>query len=35
MRSLCRIEFYHKYHFDYKGFIPMGLANDATGLNIY
>jgi len=22
-------------HFDYKGLIPMGLANDATGLNIY
>lgn len=35
MRSLCRIEFYHKNHFDYRGLIPMGLANDATGLNIY
>ena len=35
MRSLCRIEFYHKYHFDYRGLIPMGLAIDATGLNIY
>lgn len=22
-------------HFDYQGLIPMGLANDATGLNIY
>lgn len=22
-------------HFDYLGLIPMGLANDATGLNIY
>ena len=22
-------------HFDYNGLIPMGLANDATGLNIY
>ena len=22
-------------HFDYYGLIPMGLANDATGLNIY
>ena len=22
-------------HFDYRGLIPMGLANDATGLNIY
>ena len=35
MRSLCRIEFYHKNHFDYRGLIPIGLANDATGLNIY
>ena len=35
MRSLCRIEFYHINHFDYRGLIPMGLANDATGLNIY
>ena len=25
----------NKNHFDYRGFIPMGLANDATGLNIY
>lgn len=22
-------------HFDYRGLIPMGLANDSTGLNIY
>ena len=35
MRSLCRIEFYHKHHIDYLGLIPKGLANDATGLNIY
>lgn len=35
MRSRCRIEFYHINHFDYIGLIPMGLANDATGLNIY
>ena len=35
MRSLCRIEFYHKYHFDYRGLIPMGIALDATGLEIY
>lgn len=28
-------EFYHKNHFDYRGLIPMDLANDATGLNIY
>ena len=25
----------NKYHFDYRGLIPMGLAIDATGLNIY
>ena len=35
MRSLCRIEFYNKHHFDYMGLIPKGLAIDATGLNIY
>ena len=35
MRSLCRIEFYHKHHFDYRNLIPKGLAKDATGLNIY
>ena len=29
------IEFFHKYHFDYRGLIPKGLAEDATGLNIY
>ena len=29
------IEFFHKYHFDYRGLIPMGLAIDATGQNIY
>lgn len=29
------IDFYNKYHFDYRGLIPMGLAIDATGLNIY
>lgn len=23
------------HHFDYRGLIPMGLANNATGLNIY
>jgi hypothetical protein len=28
-------DFYNKNHFDYRGLIPMGLANDATGLNIY
>ena len=35
MRSLCRIEFYHKNHLDYRGLIPLGLAINATGLNIY
>ena len=35
MRSLCRIDFYHKHHIDYRGLIPMGLAIDATGLDIY
>lgn len=25
----------NKNHIDYRGLIPMGLANDATGLNIY
>ena len=29
------IDFYHKNHLDYRGLISMGLANDATGLNIY
>lgn len=26
---------FNKKHFDYRGLIPMGLAIDATGLNIY
>ena len=29
------LSFYHKNHLDYRGLIPMGLAKDATGLNIY
>ena len=29
------IDFFDRNHFDYRGLIPMGLANDATGLNIY
>ena len=29
------MHFYHTNHLDYMGLIPMGLANDATGLNIY
>lgn len=34
----CFNELYNwliKNNFDYQGLIPMGLANDATGLNIY
>ena len=29
------IDFFNKYHLDYRGLIPMGLAIDATGKNIY
>lgn len=29
------IEWLNKNKFDYRGLIPMGLANDATGKNIY
>lgn len=29
------VDFYNKYHFDYRGLIPLGLANDATNKNIY
>lgn len=29
------IEWFNKNHIDYKGFIPDGLAEDATGKNIY
>lgn len=29
------IEFYNKYHLDWRGLIPMGLAIDATSKNIY
>lgn len=28
-------DFFHKNHLDYRGLIPMGLANDATNKNIY
>lgn len=28
-------EYLIENHFDYRGLIPMGIANDATGLNIY
>ena len=29
------IDWLNKNHFDYRGLIPKGLANDATGKNIY
>ena len=29
------IDYLNANHFDYRGLIPMGLAIDATGLNIY
>lgn len=29
------VKWLNKNHFDWRGLIPMGLANDATGLNIY
>lgn len=29
------IDWFHKNHLDYRGLIPMGLANDASGKNIY
>jgi hypothetical protein len=29
------IDWLNAHHFDYNGLIPMGLAIDATGLNIY
>lgn len=29
------IDYYLKNHLDWRGLIPMGLANDATNLNIY
>lgn len=29
------MHFYHINHLDYRGLIPMGLANNAVGLNIY
>ena len=29
------LDFYNKYHLDWRGLIPKGLAIDATGLGIY
>ena len=33
--ALGKFDWLDKNHFDYRGLIPMGLANDATGKNIY
>jgi hypothetical protein len=33
--TLASFDWLNKNHFDYRGLIPMGLAIDATGLNIY
>lgn len=33
--SFVLFDWYNKNHIDYRGLIPMGLANNATGLNIY
>ena len=33
--SFVLFDWYDKNHIDYRGLIPMGLAIDATGLNIY
>jgi hypothetical protein len=31
----CLMDFYHKYHFDYRGLIRLDLAIDATNKNVY
>lgn len=34
--DVCKLfNILNKYHLDYNGLIPKGLANDATGLSIY
>ena len=30
-----QVDFFNKHHLDWRGLIPKGLANDATGKNIY
>lgn len=35
LEILALLEWFYKNHFDIYGLIPMGLAIDATGLNIY
>lgn len=33
--NYAQIDWYNKNHLDYRGLIEMGLAKDATGMNIY
>lgn len=33
--TLASFDWFNAHHFDYRGLIPMKLAKDATGLNIY
>ena len=33
--SIKTLDWLNKNYFDYRGLIPLGLAVDATGLNIY
>ena len=35
IETLDTFDYLNKNHFDYRGLIPMGMAIDATGLNIY
>ena len=34
-KSILLTDFCNRHHIDWRGLIPMGLANDAIGLNIY
>ena len=33
--TVFEVDFYNKYHFDWRGLIEKGLAIDATNLNVY
>jgi hypothetical protein len=35
MPTYKTFDFFNKHHIDFRGLIEQGLANDATGLNIY